>query len=186
MNPPYNILVAGVGGQGVITLTRAITSLVENSGKNSISSIFKGGAQRLGTVHSVIRIFNDQHDFKHFSPQIPNGKLHLLLALEPWEAVRHSALFSRTTKLVVNSVKKNLLVERLGKTTVEDPMEVLRRFELSPVIKDFETLSQKKHGSKKMTNFELGLEAIKQGFLPFTENNYQTIFHQSVLKKDQQ
>lgn len=184
MNPPYNILIAGIGGQGVITLTRTITTLLENSGQQAISSIIKGGAQRLGTVHSVIRIFQNQTDYKRFSPQIPRGSLDLLIALEPWEALRHSSLFSRSTKIVVNSVKQPFLSDRLNGTSNTDPCEELRRLELSSIIKDFESLSHHKHGTKKMTNFELGLESVKLGYLPFSENNYQKYFQECLHKKD--
>src|ERR1017187_2708718 len=101
---PYNIIIAGVGGQGVNTLTRIVCDICEQKGMKCQSSMFKGGAQRLGSIHSELRIFSDGNPYYNFySSQIKIGDLDLLIGLEPWETLRYSHYFNQKTSIFMNT-----------------------------------------------------------------------------------
>src|SRR6185369_8468064 len=76
---PFNLVIAGVGGQGVATLAKVFWLLASRSDLHCQGSMVKGGAQRLGTVIATLRLFPTQaEDFAEYSPETPAGKLDLL------------------------------------------------------------------------------------------------------------
>jgi indolepyruvate ferredoxin oxidoreductase beta subunit len=81
---PYNLIVTGVGGQGNVLASRVIGDIFLQQGfQVTIGETF-GLSQRGGSVMSHVRI----SAYTSFSPQIPRGRAHLVLALEPTEAIR--------------------------------------------------------------------------------------------------
>src|SRR5271157_3892209 len=76
--PPCNIIVAGLGGQGVLTATDIIAAVALRAGFDVKKSEIKGMSQRGGSVTCDVR-FGAQI----FSPMVPAGEADFLLALEP-------------------------------------------------------------------------------------------------------
>jgi len=82
----FNILITGVGGQGVILMSELLgRAAVADSLKVTGSEIL-GMAVRGGSVTSVIKIGDDV-----YGPLIPTGKCHVLVGMEPSEALRNIA-----------------------------------------------------------------------------------------------
>ncbi len=81
---PYNMIITGVGGQGNVLASRVLGNmLMSNSLHITIGETF-GASQRGGSVMSHLRV-STQADL---SPQIPRGQAHLIISLEPTEALR--------------------------------------------------------------------------------------------------
>lgn len=97
MNKTFNLIVNGVGGQGVITLLTLIDQAAMNEGYDVRSSELHGLSQRGGSVETHIRFGK-----KVNSPLIPNGKADLILSLEMLEALRETAKAGKQTKFLVN------------------------------------------------------------------------------------
>ena len=76
--PPCNIVVAGLGGQGVLTATDIIAEVALRAGFDVKKSEIKGMSQRGGSVSCDVR-FGAQI----LSPMVPAGEADFLLALEP-------------------------------------------------------------------------------------------------------
>lgn len=91
-----NILVAGVGGQGSVLLSRIISSAAVREGLRTIVSEAKGGAQRGGTVVSHIRIGAEV-----YSPIVPYNRGDILLGLEPIEALRVASTYLKENGLII-------------------------------------------------------------------------------------
>ena len=84
LKDPLNLVIAGVGGQGNILLSRLVgRALVKKGYFVSIGETF-GAAQRGGAVMSNIRISKKMS----LGPLIPEGKVHIILSLEPLETLR--------------------------------------------------------------------------------------------------
>jgi indolepyruvate ferredoxin oxidoreductase beta subunit len=81
---PYNLIIAGVGGQGNVLASRVLGGMLTDKGYHVTIGDTFGASQRGGSVMSHIRISEESN----WSPQIPKGKAHMLVALEPTEAVR--------------------------------------------------------------------------------------------------
>jgi len=95
-NNEYNILVAGVGGLGILTATSLIAEAALIEGKNVIMSEIHGLSQRYGVVTATLRIGNV------FSPLIKAGDAHLLIGLEPVEALRNINMLRKNGYVIVN------------------------------------------------------------------------------------
>ncbi len=80
-----NILFAGVGGQGVVTASDLVAHAAVRAGWAAKKAETHGMAQRGGSVVSHVRI---AHTEAVYSPLIPEGKAHFLIALELLEGVR--------------------------------------------------------------------------------------------------
>ncbi len=81
---PYNVIITGVGGQGNVMASRILGNMLTRKGLSVTIGETFGASQRGGSVMSHLRISMESS----WSPQIPGGQGHLLIALEPTEAIR--------------------------------------------------------------------------------------------------
>jgi len=80
---PTNVLVVGVGGQGVITVSKVLAQLCLQQNLQVKQSEVHGMAKRGGAVFSHVRFGSVVH-----SPTIPMGQADIILALEWAEGLR--------------------------------------------------------------------------------------------------
>ena len=80
-----NILLTGVGGQGILLAARIIASAARSAGFDVTTNEIHGMAQRGGSVTAQIRFGEEV-----LSPLILEGTADALGALEPIEALRYS------------------------------------------------------------------------------------------------
>jgi len=81
---PYNVIITGVGGQGNVMASRVLGNMLSRKNLNITIGETFGASQRGGSVMSHLRISAESY----WSPQIPKGKGHLVISLEPTEAIR--------------------------------------------------------------------------------------------------
>jgi indolepyruvate ferredoxin oxidoreductase beta subunit len=81
---PYNLIITGVGGQGNVLASRVVGNMLMGQGLYVTIGETFGASQRGGSVMSHLRVSANSN----FSPQIPKGKAHMVVALEPTEALR--------------------------------------------------------------------------------------------------
>ncbi len=80
----FNILISGVGGQGVLLTSKIIAEAALLAGLDVKQSEVHGMAQRGGSVLSQVR-FGE----KVFSPIVSEGEADLLIGFEPLETARY-------------------------------------------------------------------------------------------------
>ena len=95
---PINIIVAGIGGQGMVMTTQLICQAAFLEGHDLKSNDVIGLAQRGGRVWGSVRFGGTVH-----SPNIPAGQGDFLIGIEPLEALRWRQLMKPGAKLVLNS-----------------------------------------------------------------------------------
>jgi indolepyruvate ferredoxin oxidoreductase beta subunit len=83
-NDPYNVIITGVGGQGNVLASRVVGNMLSRKGLQVTIGETFGASQRGGSVMSHLRISTGSS----WSPQIPKGRCHLVVSLEPTEAMR--------------------------------------------------------------------------------------------------
>ena len=94
---PFNIIIGGVGGQGNVLASMILgRMLVSQGGIITIGETY-GASQRGGSVMSHLRVSTKDQ----FSPIIPEGKCHLLVALEPIEGLRMLAPYGNPGVMTV-------------------------------------------------------------------------------------
>jgi len=93
-----NILITGVGGQGVILMSELLGNSAIKDGLRVRGSEVLGMAVRGGSVTSVIRIGDEV-----YGPLIPAGKCDILIGMEPSEALRNIAYLSKSSLVILNT-----------------------------------------------------------------------------------
>ncbi len=91
------IVMAGVGGQGIILASRILGEAALEAGLNVRIGETHGLAQRGGSVVNHIKIGKGV-----FSPLIPEGQADALVSLEPLEALRYVDLLKPNATVIVN------------------------------------------------------------------------------------
>lgn len=94
----YNLIIAGVGGQGVILAGNIIGEAALSAGYDVKKTDTLGMAQRGGSVISHLRISSEV-----FSPMIKRGEADILLAFEKLEAARWSHYLKPSGIAIVNN-----------------------------------------------------------------------------------
>ena len=94
-----DIVLAGVGGQGILSISTVIGLAVVNRNLNIKQSEVHGMSQRGGAVYVHLR-FSDQ---PIASDLIPSGKADIVLSVEPMEALRYVPYMKPDGWLVTNT-----------------------------------------------------------------------------------
>jgi indolepyruvate ferredoxin oxidoreductase, beta subunit len=96
----YNVLIVGVGGQGIILASDVLGLVAARHGYDVKKNEIHGMAQRGGSVSSHVR-------FGKFvsSPIIKMGEADVLLSFEQIETLRYFPFLSEKGKVIVNDLK---------------------------------------------------------------------------------
>jgi indolepyruvate ferredoxin oxidoreductase beta subunit len=96
----FDIFLAGVGGQGIISLSVIIASSALKEGLYVKQSEVHGMSQRGGDISANLRI----SDQPIHSDLIPRAGADLIISMEPLEALRHLAYLSPQGALLTSTV----------------------------------------------------------------------------------
>ncbi len=92
-----NVMMTGVGGQGIILASDMLSEVMMRSGCDVKKSEIHGMAQRGGSVMSHVR-FSE----RVASPLIPYGKCDILLSFEELEAARYVRYLKKDAVVIIN------------------------------------------------------------------------------------
>ena len=95
-----DIILAGVGGQGILSIATVIGSAALEQGLYIKQAEVHGMSQRGGDVQSHLRLSTDPIH----SDLIPHGGADLIVSLEPMEALRYLPYLSQEGWIVTSSV----------------------------------------------------------------------------------
>jgi len=93
----YNIIVVGVGGQGVLFISELLGEAALKEGLNARVAEIHGMAQRGGSVTCNVRMGE-----KVRSPTVMEGSADLIIGLEPLEVLRQMKYASEETLIFLN------------------------------------------------------------------------------------
>lgn len=94
-----DIILAGVGGQGILSIAAIIGMAAVKSGLQLKQAEVHGMSQRGGDVQSNLRI----SDQDIASDLIPKGKADMIISVEPMEALRYLPMLASEGWLVTNT-----------------------------------------------------------------------------------
>ena len=125
MSNVTNIVVAGLGGQGVLKGTDILADVALLAGYDVKKSEIKGMSQRGGSVTGDVRFGT-----RVFSPMVPAGEADFLLVLEPTQVDPHRYMLRPGGVLITPDAvqadklpsKKTLNVALLGALSAHLPM----------------------------------------------------------------
>jgi len=94
-----NIILSGVGGQGILSIAAIIDIAALDNNFNIKQSEVHGMSQRGGAVQSHVRI----SDKEIFSDLIPLGKADVIISVEPMELLRYLPFLKKKGMLITDS-----------------------------------------------------------------------------------
>lgn len=171
-----NILLCGVGGQGIVLTSKLIASCAMEKGLPVMSAETIGMAQKGGSVFSFLRIGGDV-----YSPMFGRGKADIIIAFEPAEAVRMLPYLSADGSVIVNSRPIMPVTAALSGSDYNgsEMLDYLRENVADLKIVDGDRVCRKL-GSPKVLNMVMLGEAIRAGVLPFTTDDAVNAMKKSV------
>lgn len=94
----YDVILAGVGGQGVLSIAAIIGLAAVDNGLHLKQAEVHGMSQRGGDVQSHLRIA----DRPVYSDLIPHGAADMILSMEPMETLRYVSYLSADGVIVAD------------------------------------------------------------------------------------
>jgi indolepyruvate ferredoxin oxidoreductase beta subunit len=141
-----NIILSGVGGQGILTIAAVLDTAALSENLNIKQSEVHGMSQRGGAVQSHVRI----SDSEIYSDLIPEGKADLILSVEPMELLRYIPFLNKEGWLVTDS---NPFINTLDYPEQKDIYEQIKKHP-NHVILDATEIA-KNLGNSKVANMVL-------------------------------
>jgi indolepyruvate ferredoxin oxidoreductase beta subunit len=170
-----NILISGVGGQGLVLATQILSEVAFREGYDIKASDVIGLSQRGGMVWGSVR-----YGEKVYSALIPNGECDILLAMESLEGLRWAHMLKPSGKVILATEKtypNRVLIEKEEYPTAI--MEHLAKLGLNVIpVKAQE--EAKKVGNIKTSNIlQLGMLS---SLLSFSRNTWIEVINNLVPK----
>jgi len=173
----FEIVVTGVGGQGILRLAEIIGRAAVIEGKNVRIGEVHGMAQRQGSVICTIRIGEKVH-----GPLIIEGSADLLVGLELIESLRASVFLSHNGAAVLN---KYTLIPRSYQGESLNEKAILTHFE--KICKKLFVIDAvniaKQIGDIRTTNIVLLGKALGNRLLPLKEKSIEKSLEQTFSGK---
>ena len=153
-----DIILAGVGGQGILSIATTIGSAALDMGLYLKQSEVHGMSQRGGDVMSNMRI----SDKEIYSDLIPLGKADIIISVEPMESLRYLPFLPKNGWLVTNSVPFNNIPNY---PNIENVLAEIKKFP-NHILIDADSIA-KELGSEKAANIVILGAASPHLDLPF-------------------
>ena len=155
----FNMVIAGTGGQGLITLLQIIAEAALFEGLDIRTSELHGLSQRGGSVEVHIKL-----DKKVYSPLISQGRADLVLGLEMQETLREANFANQKTRFLVN--KKIIPIPFVKNLTEEEILENLKKISKSITLIPASEICKEKLGTDVVSGIYLISLAVFKGLIP--------------------
>jgi len=140
MSKVNNILLAGVGGQGILLASEVLSEVMLMAGLDVKKNEIHGMSQRGGSVVSHVR-YGD----KVYSSIIPEGEVDILFSFEMLETCRYLPLMRESGQVIINNWKIAPPSVALGKQVYPENLA--------------ETIREQFPNTKVVDGLDLALEA---------------------------
>jgi indolepyruvate ferredoxin oxidoreductase beta subunit len=173
----FNVLLAGVGGQGNLVSSEIIAKAAVDQGfKVKVADVF-GAAQRGGSVLSHIRIGD-----KIYSPIIPQGSANIVVGFEPVECLRAQKYLSNSCIAIVNMrpiYPRDVNIGRLAYPEASTIRSLLKRAIRKLIFEDFTSIAERA-GNAKALNVVLVGALVGLSILPFSKETFLRVISETV------
>jgi len=158
----FDVLIAGVGGQGTVLASKIIGKAAADKGFFTRTGETIGMAQRGGSVVSHVRI-----DSEDLSPLIPIGRADVLIAFEPSEAARNLCRLKKGGKCLVNTRPMPPVTSSILEETYDEKKIIEYISQNSDSCFVDGSGAAEEAGSIKTLNVVMLAAASEMGLLPF-------------------
>lgn len=174
LDRPWNIVVTGVGGTGVLTVTAVLAMAAHIEGKGCATMNQTGLAQKFGPVVSHLRVANKQDDIS--AVRIPAGDADLLLGCDLVVSTNDEAIAKVNVErsyAVINDSEAPT-AEFVYNPDAQFPLDSMKRIIEDEVGKEKVDFIEASHiathllGDAVATNFFMLGYAFQKGYIPIT------------------
>lgn len=156
----YDIILAGVGGQGVLSVAAGIATGAMLQGLNVRQSEVHGMAQRGGAVMSHLRLSDEEIP----GDLVGKGSADMILSMEPLESLRYLEYLNKSGKLVTATAPV------VNIPNYPDEAEVLSAVESTGVSVSVDARAiAKESGNMKAAN--MAMVGAASNFIPVSREN---------------
>lgn len=159
-----NIILCGVGGQGIVLTSKLLAAAAMAKGIPVMSAETIGMAQKGGSVFSFLRMGEEL-----YSPMFPKGTADLLIGFEPAEAVRMLPYLKSEGTVVLNTHPIQPVTATLGGGAYDAAAMIayLQKHAGNLTMLDGDAACRK-IGSPKVLNMVMLGAVLRSGVLPLT------------------
>ena len=175
-----NLIVAGVGGQGVILATEVLGNAAIKENFDVVISEIHGMAQRGGAVVSHVRIGHKVH-----SPTVVEGLADAILGFEPVEVLRYLHYASDRTRIVTSErcvIPPSVYMGVVEYPSIEQIVEMYRRSTRRITLIDAFRLAEEA-GSARTQNIVLVGALAATRVLPLKDDTLKACIQERVPRK---
>lgn len=184
----FDIVVAGIGGQGILTVAGVIARAALAEGYDIKASELHGLSMRFGALEAHLRIGK-----KVYSPLVKKGCADLIIALEPIEALRVTYYSGKNTSYLFDTrpaVPNAAYLEKVNYPKISDILGAMKK--ISPggraLAVDASDTAQAAIGTPVAANVFLVGRAAAENLLPVKKesllNALPQIFSPALLESN--
>ncbi len=170
----FNIIIAGVGGQGIITLLKILSEAALIDGYDIKGSELHGLSQRGGSVLAHLR-FGE----KISSPLVSLGKADLIIALEMSEALRRICFSGDKTISLINSK----FIHYFGGSSQKQVLAEIKKIKNKTYLVEASDICKQKIGKEVLAGVYLVCFAVLKGLIPLSQESILLAIEKTVRKK---
>lgn len=172
----FDLIIAGVGGQGTILASDIIGKAAVKEGLPVMAAETHGMAQRGGSVVNHLRVGCE------FGSLIPLKSADALLALEPSEALRYVEYLSDDGVVLVNTEPVLSVTVTSGLSSYPDVGKIIEHLEQRFTVKAFNAVQLAKEAGHVQSMNTVMIGAVSK-YLPLPKDVLVECVRQSVPKK---
>ncbi|MEM4589785.1 MAG: 2-oxoacid:acceptor oxidoreductase family protein [Candidatus Micrarchaeia archaeon] len=183
-NEEINIIITGVGGQGVMTLGSLISLAAQREGNNVMTSELHGLAKRFGHTEFHLRIGKNVK-----TTIVPNMSADMIIALEPLE-IQSLIKYCNKEKTIVYSDSIQIKPTRMDIENISYPSLDEIKIRIKPHIKEIfvypaSEIAKQIAGSNMYSNIYLLGKIIKNKHLKIKQKTITDILEESFGKDNE-
>jgi indolepyruvate ferredoxin oxidoreductase beta subunit len=178
MKGKINIILTGVGGQGVITAANILGKAALKEKVNVFVSEVHGMAQRGGSVNCSVRMGEVS------GPLVSSGTADAILSTEPIEALRYIHYSNKNTKIITDINPVVPYTVSVGEEKYPDIEEVFKEISKYGKLYKIDAVKISKDAGALITKNIVMLGALSAtGILPFTPDVFLETILENIPKK---
>jgi indolepyruvate ferredoxin oxidoreductase beta subunit len=178
MDRIFNIIIAGVGGQGILTASEILAKVAMEAGLDAKKSEVHGMSQRGGSVVSHVR-FGE----KVYSPLVEKGACDIILSFEKSEALRWVHYLKKEGgKVVINDLEIIPTTVSLKLDTYPTNIEeqIRDKAKAEVILVPATDLARQAGDARTANTVLLG---VISNFLPFEDKVWEKVISDNVKKE---
>lgn len=180
----FNIIISGVGGQGVITLTRILARAAILNGYDVKTSELHGLSQKGGSVETHIRLGALTGPNQIYSPLIEKSKADLIICLEAQESLKSYIYSSKKSETIflINDFIKPILGSKII-PSLKDILKETKRFSKKSISVSASKIAKEKLGKEVLAGVYILGYAASQKLFPLKTKFILESIKKTVPKK---